>query len=227
MKVDLFITEDGSSSLRVPELDETYHSSHGAIQESKHVFIGAGLVPLLNSKNPIRIFEVGFGTGLNAFLTLIEAQKSGVAVEYLGIEKYPVAEDLVSELNYPELLNEDGDAFLSLHNCQWNIRNQISPEFEIEKLKGSLLEFEEKKSVNLIYFDAFGPDKQPEMWSLDILKKCYEMLEFGGIFVTYSAKGQLKRDLKAIGFKVETLPGPPGKFQMTRAIKLPLENTES
>lgn len=221
MEIDHFITDDGSSSLRVRVLNETYHSSHGAVQESRHVFINSGLLKALSTKTDIKVFEVGFGTGLNAILTLKGIPKS-VKVEYTTIELYPLDESILGDLNYPEKLGVSKETFLKLHHTPWNQVNIISPNFSILKINESLLNFETNTNYDLIYFDAFGPDKQPEMWSIEILRKCYEMLNDNGVFVTYSAKGQLKRDLKALGFQVESLPGPPGKYQMTRATKVTL-----
>lgn len=223
MKIEVKQTEDGSSTLYVPELDETYHSTHGAIQESRHVFIEAGLRQLLEAdspKSPIRVFEVGFGTGLNALLSLIEVNGGNISVEYQSIELYPLQDIVVRQLNYPNVLEDHNDYFLQLHESPWEIKVDITSQFKLLKTKQSFIEFDTPDKFDLLFFDAFGPSKQSDLWTKDILNKCHQMLCPGGILVTYSAKGQLKRDLKDIGFSVETLPGPPGKAQMTRAIKL-------
>lgn len=218
MKVEHFLTEDGSSSLRVPELDETYHSSHGAIQESNHVFIEAGLKAALKHQKVLKIFEVGFGTGLNAFLTL-NSIKPDEIIHYSAIDLYPLGEESYNKLNYASLINRPNNQLLTLHEAPWGLACEIAENFFLNKIHGSFMDYNLDETFNLIYFDAFGPEKQPELWSLAVLKKCFDMLEKGGIFVTYSAKGQVKRDLRDLGFTVESLPGPPGKFQMTRAIK--------
>ena len=218
MKVEHFLTEDGSSSLRVPELDETYHSSHGAIQESNHVFIDAGLKAALKHQKMLKIFEVGFGSGLNAFLTLNSIEPDEI-IHYATIDLNPLGEESYSKLNFASLINRPNNEFLTLHEVPWGVPCEITENFLLNKNQGSFTDYQVDETFNLIYFDAFGPDKQPELWASDVLKKCFDMLESGGIFVTYSAKGQVKRDLRDLGFTVESLPGPPGKFQMTRAIK--------
>ena len=220
-KINLFITEDGSHSLQVPELDETYHSSHGAIQESAHVFIKNGLKHWLieNQKKEVSIFEVGFGTGLNALLTALKAAELDVQVNYQSIELYPLPNEISAQLNYAKQLSCEQQVFQKLHTSRWEERIEISKKFTLHKTKDSFKDFEPNTTYDLIYFDAFAPSKQPEMWSYKIIEKCYPMLNPNGIFVTYSAKGQLKRDLKKAGFSVESLPGPPGKFEMVRAIK--------
>lgn len=219
--LNLIITEDGSHSLRVPELNETYHSSHGAIQESTHVFIKHGLNHWYENhpNKGIKIFEVGFGTGLNAYLSALEAAKQGLHIDYHSIELYPIGANIASQLNYPKLLNDHMPLFNSLHEAAWEESVLINNRFTLRKMNASLLEFTFEDRYDIIYFDAFAPSKQPELWNYPIIEKCYQALNKNGIFVTYSAKGQLKRDLKAAGFTLETLPGPPGKFEMVRAIK--------
>jgi len=219
--VKLFITEDGSHSLQVPELDETYHSSHGAIQESQHVFIKNGLAHWLlkNKKKELNIFEVGLGTGLNTLLTELKAKELDVKVNYQGIELYPLTNDIFSQLNYAKQLDSEQLTFEQLHTSKWEEQVEILSNFSLHKTKDSFKDFEATFTYDLIYFDAFAPSKQPEMWEYEIIEKCYNMLNPNGIFVTYSAKGQLKRDLKQVGFSVESLPGPPGKFEMVRATR--------
>lgn len=219
MKRELKITSDGSYTLYVPELDEHYHSIHGAVQESKHVFIKYGIQTLFKSN--IRVLEIGLGTSLNALLTAIWSENTGVSVDYTGIEAYPLNDEMNKSLNYGEKI-EDKKAnsfFNKIIKSSWEIQNRIHSNFVIQKTQCLVEEFEAHRKYDIIYFDAFGPNTQGELWQFDILKKMHELLEDNGVFVTYCAKGQLKRDLAQLGFKVESLPGPPGKREMTRGIK--------
>ena len=217
------ITEDGSHTLYVPELDETYHSIHGARQESEHVFIQHGLrytVQQLNKKKP-SVLEVGFGTGLNAWLTAMAAQKLICPVSYTTIEAHPLTGEEVQSLNYPALATHQHEAeiFFKIHESAWEDFMEISPFFLLKKVCTTLQEYKHDQCFDICYFDAFAPSKQPEMWHIDMLKKVAGCLRDEGVFVTYCAKGQLKRDLKSLGFEVETLEGPPGKKEMVRAVK--------
>lgn len=223
--IELFITKDGSHSLKIPELDETYHSSHGAIQESTHVFIKHGLNSWMNTnqRKELSIFEVGFGTGLNALLTALKAKELNLKIKYHGIELYPLPNNISSRLNYAVQLSCDSYFFKSLHVSSWEEPINISKNFTLLKTNASFNEFKTDRTYDVIYYDAFAPSKQPEMWEYSMIDKCYHMLKTNGIFVTYSAKGQLKRDLKKAGFTVESLPGPPGKFEMVRATKEKLD----
>jgi tRNA U34 5-methylaminomethyl-2-thiouridine-forming methyltransferase MnmC len=214
MKRTVIQTEDGSSSIRIDELDETYHSKHGAIQEAKHVFIEAGFYQLSDNQNSI--LEIGFGTGLNAFLTAIESGKTKKLINYTGIEAFPVSIEMTKELNYTKTLGNES-LFADLHNSTWEEYNHIHQYFELNKTQIKLEGMTYSKEFDLIYFDAFGHRAQPEMWDINLLEKCKNALKPNGIFVTYAAKGQLKRDLKSLGFEVESIPGPPGKREMTRA----------
>jgi len=215
------ITADGSHTLYVEKLDETYHSTHGAIQEAKHVFINAGLNYI--EKNELNILEVGFGTGLNAFLTLLEAEKKGLKINYTGIEAFPLDEEVIQQLNYKEELRstvkEEGRYNL-LHSVEWESEQKITEPFQLHKIKIELATYTPKEHFDIIYFDAFGPRVQPDMWTEAIFEKMYNCLTKNGILVTYCAKGSVKRGLKTVGFELESLPGPPGKREMTRAIKL-------
>ena len=220
-KREFKITADGSHTLYVAALDETYHSTHGAIQEAVHVFINAGLnyfdQPQLN------VLEIGFGTGLNAFLTLLEVQKKNIEVNYTGIEAFPLEENIVTELNYVAELNstiEEKQLFSELHKVEWESYQKITSNFRLNKTKVTLAEFKAVEQFDVIYFDAFGPRVQPEMWTEAVFEKMYNCLAANGILVTYCAKGSVKRGLKAVGFEVESLPGPPGKREMTRALKV-------
>jgi tRNA U34 5-methylaminomethyl-2-thiouridine-forming methyltransferase MnmC len=221
--LNLIKTADGSNSLLNSELDETYHSRHGAIQESLHVFIKNGVHYWLdkNQIKEISILEVGFGTGLNALLALQESIKQKIKIHYVTTEAFPVPIELVDQLNYSQQLDfESADKyFKDLHQCEWNTPVTITPNFFLEKCKGKIQEMELGKSVyDVVFFDAFAPAKQPEMWELTVLEKTVRSLKSNGIFVTYCAQGQLKRNLKFLGMKVESLPGPPGKREMVRAI---------
>ena len=217
----IITTADGSHSLFNEELNETYHSVHGAIQESVHVFIKSGLQYVLEKSSPlpISIFEVGFGTGLNALLTLQYLRGHPQAVNYTAIEHSPLGEEIWSKLNYASLLNL-GAEYKGLHYSEWGRPHDLTSNFNLLKLNNSLQQVElSKESLDLVYYDAFAPSKQPELWSTDVLGKFFEALKPGGVLVTYCAKGQLKRDLNALGLVVETLPGPPGKKEMVRAVK--------
>ncbi len=220
MERKIIITEDGSHSLYIPEMDENYHSVHGAIQESVHVFIKAGLRNC--DKENINILEIGFGTGLNALLTLQEAIGSEKKIHYTGIEKYPLEKKEYEMLNYSEILGgEMTQYFLKMHESDWDVDIDISNNFALRKIKTDLTtyNFEKEACFDLVYFDAFAPNKQPGMWNTDIYSKIFETCTQGAIFVTYCAKGIVRRELQSVGFKVERMEGPPGKFEMIRAIK--------
>jgi tRNA U34 5-methylaminomethyl-2-thiouridine-forming methyltransferase MnmC len=214
----LILTSDGSHTIYIPELNEHYHSIHGAISESRHVFLEAGY--RFSRVNPLRIFEAGFGTGLNALLTAIECGNDKRTVSYTSVEKYPLGTGIINSINHGILAGNEGiELYRKIHSAPWNRMTEISPFFSLEKLEGDLTELVFTGSYDIIYFDAFGPDKQPEMWSPAVFGKMGDLTVQGGVFVTYSAKGSVKRNLKACGFSVEMLPGPPGKRQITRAIK--------
>lgn len=211
---------DGSNSIEIPELDVTYYSVHGAIQESRHVFIEAGLNYVLsNAKSTsISIFEMGFGTGLNAFLTAIEVGKKNIRIRYTAVEKFPITIAETKSLNYPEVL-EDGDLFHNIHDSKWNEPIAMNEHFILEKIWTDLLNFLASQHFNLIYYDAFAPNAQTELWTKEIFEKLFSMLEPGGILVTYCSKGDVRRAMIAAGFTVKKLPGPPGKREMLRAVK--------
>ena len=220
MERRITLTEDGSHTLYLPGMDEHYHSTHGAIQESTHVFINTGLKPI--NKTQLTIFEVGFGTGLNAWLTLKACKQLNKTVNYFTIEKYPLNQNEYRILNYGKLNEEDDfHTFLSLHKCDWGKISQITTAFNLYKFKADIktFEFDNLPDFNLVYFDAFAPNKQEDVWSFEIFKKLYEQCAVNGVLVTYCAKGAVRRTLQEVGFKVERLPGPPGKREMLRAIK--------
>lgn len=221
MKREFLTTGDGSVTIRIPEWDEQYHSKHGAIAEAEHVFIAMGLHHLLDSVDykEINVMEVGFGTGLNAFLTFLDSGNLGVTINYTGIEAYPVTISEIEKLNYPELLNASESDFLKFHESPWEISSEINSKFALLKRKQLFSEIEDIDQYHLIYFDAFGARVQPELWTEAIFKKMYDALKPGGILVTYSSKGSVRRAMLEVGFEVERLPGPPGKRQMLRAVK--------
>lgn len=220
MSIEIITTEDGSHSLFNSVLNETYHSVHGAIQESKHVFIKAGLEHRLRQSNPaqIHILEVGFGTGLNALLTLQHAIGLKNKFYYTTLETFPLPETIWSKLNYSDSITNN--YFEKLHASPWEKWQLIAENVELLKMNSSL-EIAQlvPNHYDLIFFDAFAPSKQPEMWQLSQLEKIVKSMKAGAIYVTYCAKGQLKRDLKSLGLHVESLPGPPGKMEMVRGSK--------
>ena len=222
--IEIITTSDGSHSLRNTRLNETYHSIHGAIQESIHVFINNGLVFFENNNHPseIRILEVGFGTGLNALLTLKHALVSKLPFHYTTLEADPIPEEMIQQLNYPEILDFAGSAslFQKLHAASWTQEDAILNNFVLKKQLGKLQDLDlGDAQFDLVYFDAFAPVKQPELWEIEMLRKVEQSMKPGGVFVTYCAKGQLKRDLRSLGLVVDTLPGAPGKKEMVRALK--------
>ena len=221
--IKIIKTEDGSHSLLNDSLNETYHSTHGAIQESIHVFIRNGLQFFANKKSEIKVFEVGFGTGLNAFLAIQFSIEHKIKVDYTSIETFPIHWSLASQLNYADLISfENGKTlFEKIHQCEWNKEIQINEFFSLTKLHQTIQSTILKdENFDVVFFDAFAPSKQPELWELSVLEKTIHSLKSNGVFVTYCAQGQLKRNLKQLGMKVESLPGPPGKREMVRAIKL-------
>jgi len=221
MSLKVIKTSDGSDSILNVDLNETYHSVHGAIQESEHVFINAGLQHFLakNSLQEFNILEIGFGTGLNAALTGLALGRTSSHVSYTSLEAFPLKEDIWRTLNHGSKL-QAAEFFKKLHEAPWETPSKLSPSFTLLKKEITLQQAVlPANGYHLIYFDAFAPSKQPEMWTFEMLKKITFSLHPTGIFVTYCAKGQLKRDLKQLGLNVETLPGPPGKMEMVRAIK--------
>jgi len=215
----IIVTEDNSKTLLIPSINETYHSTHGAFNEAIHVFIDAGLKELKTNK--IRVFEMGFGTGLNALVTLDYAIQNKIDIEFTSIEKYPLQAETVQALEYPSKVNPALSAYFDkMHASEWNKLTEIHPRFSLKKIEGGVETLAtENNYYDVVYFDAFGPRVQPELWSVDVLKKMYDHLKQNGILVTYCAQGQFKRNLKAAGFEMENLPGPPGKREMTRGIK--------
>lgn len=221
MKRTLLKTGDGSYTLHIPEWDEQYHSKHGAIAEALHVFIKEGLYHWFseNKSEEISILEIGFGTGLNAFLTFLETEKNSFNVDYTGIEAYPLKVGEIEKLNYTSLLNAAEEKFLQLHQIPWEGKSTISKTFQLTKQQKFFSEIEIENSFNLIYFDAFGIRVQPELWTEAIFQKMFIALKPKGVLVTYAANGNARRAMQAVGFKVERLAGPPGKKEMLRGTK--------
>jgi tRNA U34 5-methylaminomethyl-2-thiouridine-forming methyltransferase MnmC len=219
--VKIIQTGDGSSSLLNTALNETYHSLHGALRESLHVFIRHGLEYFVQftAANRVRIFEVGFGTGLNALLAAQFSAANNLDIHYTSIEAFPLDREIWAALNYADNL-ESQELFSRLHEATWNKETQITNRFSLTKLHGSLLQTVlPRQSYDVIFFDAFAPSKQAEMWEMAVLTNVVEAMAAPGVFVTYCARGQLKRDLKALQLTVETLAGPPGKKEMVCAQK--------
>ena len=215
MKKELIITKDGSHSLFVPDLNETYHSVHGSISEAIHVFINSGL--LSHPKKKINILEIGFGTGLNTLLTLENIKNR--KIHYTSLEPYPISSEIYNKLNFHTVTNSNSETFLKLHTSDWEEKVFISENFTLYKTQKKIQNFISEKKFDIIYFDAFSPEKQTEMWTTEVFEKCFDLLNKDGFLVTYCAKGIFRRTLKSVGFEVISLDGPPGKRQMTRANK--------
>jgi len=221
-KLEIRRTLDGSDTLFVPELNEHYHSVFGALQESTHVFIKNGFLDVDTGNDPVSVLEVGFGTGLNALLTNLTAKTQGREVHYAAIEKYPLEKEAWSLLNYPLLLQEQDAAeeFRKIHEVAWEEPQKIHKRFTLTKIQQDIRSFSPpKKKFHIVYFDAFGPDVQPDLWSEEVFQHMYHLLMPGGILITYSCKGKVKRNLKIAGFTIEKLPAPPGKREILRARK--------
>ena len=215
---ELIITSDGSHTIYVPELNEHYHSIHGAVQESVLVYIENGF--RYCKANPLNILEVGFGTGLNTFLTATYNQKDKRKIYYTSLEKYPLGISVINTLNHWSFGGPGGKhIYEKIHNSAWGSFQLITSDFSLKKIDCNIITDQIEGKYDLVYFDAFGPDKQPDIWTPVVFKKIAEITSPGGIFVTYSAKGDVKRLLKANGFKIEMLKGPPGKREMIRAIR--------
>jgi len=223
MKDELFLTSDGSHSIQSSRYGVSYHSRFGAVQESRHVFIESGLRYKALQQKELSVLEMGLGTGLNALLTLLEAQQNGLRIHYTAVEAYPISPENARLLNFIEVLQipECKDPFLQMHDGPWGKPLPLHDAFVFTKFNCLFEEFDTEARFDAIYFDAFAPNTQPELWEIPLFEKMYELLNPGGILTTYSAKGSVKRNLKAVGFSIEKLPGPPGKREMTRAHKSP------
>lgn len=215
-------TGDGSDTLFVEEISEQYHSLHGAIAESEHVFIRNGYLQVVQ-KGRLDVLEIGFGTGLNCLLTALKAGKTACHTRYYSVEKFPLEPGIVSQLNYPQLTGTEGEAlFRKIHSAPWGEEVALTPFFSLYKVwddftKSAFLEIPE---CQVVYYDAFGPDKQPEMWTPELFRKVAGKMSPGGVLVTYCAKGAVRRNLNDAGFLMERLPGPKGKREMLRGIKM-------
>lgn len=222
----VYTTNDGSHTLYVPGMDETYHSRNGAVEESLYVFIAKGLQAFVAAnpeKKTVHVFEVGFGTGLNAILTFIEAKKLNIDIVYHSIEAFPLAIDLIKQLNYTDGLNTHEQAiFTQMHTADWNIPVAIEGQFTLVKHHAKLEDFSFAALQNyfdVIYMDAFAPNKQAELWDIAIFEQLYKALAMQGLLVTYTSKGDVKRAMQQVGLTVEKLDGPPRKRHMLRGVK--------
>lgn len=217
VKREIIRTADGSTTIRLADWDECYHSKHGAIQEAYHVFIKNGLSLFVGK--PVSVLEIGFGTGLNAFITFLESNHYG-PIDYVGAEAYPVAAEEAGLMNYAGALRPDaGQVFNRMHESEWEKEIPLSENFTLAKRQQFFHEISDEGRFDLIYFDAFGFRVQPELWSAEIFRLMHRALKPKGVLVTYAARGIIKRNLQEAGFRVEKLPGPPGKREMMRAFK--------
>lgn len=217
------VTEDGSNTLVHPKFNAHYHSVFGAIQESNHVFIDSGLrfqLPNLQD-NRCRILEVGFGSGLNAFNTLISSEELSLNIDYVGVEQYPISLETVSQLNFPTAFRREDlqSTFNKMHDVEWEKPVTISENFTLEKRQQDIFNLKDENDYDLIFYDAFGPGAQPELWTAPIFEILYKSLKDQGVLVTYCAQGAARRAMQSVGFTVQRCPGPPSKRHMLRAVK--------
>jgi tRNA U34 5-methylaminomethyl-2-thiouridine-forming methyltransferase MnmC len=218
LKREIIKTNDGSTTIHLPEWDESYHSKHGAIQEAYHVFIKNGLS--LFEGQSIAVLEIGFGTGLNCFITYLESKKNNQTIDYVGVEAYPVTLDEAMMMNYANEINaNENNLFRQLHECHWDHENVLSDTFTLTKRKQFFQDIKDVAAYDLIYFDAFGFRVQPELWSEDIFAAMFKALKPNGVLVTYACRTSIKKAMFSAGFSVEKLPGAPGKREMLRATK--------
>ncbi|MEJ6792162.1 MAG: tRNA (5-methylaminomethyl-2-thiouridine)(34)-methyltransferase MnmD [Lacinutrix sp.] len=223
MKREIITTNDGSKTIHIPEWNEQYHSTHGAIQEAKHVYLKHGLAFFCASESyakqsEISILEIGFGTGLNAFLTAIEAKELNLNCNYVGVEGFPVSTEELDALNYTEALKFEA-LFKAIHKGKWEEYATISKNFQLKKQQKQFSEITDINKFNVIYFDAFGPRVQPELWTEVVFKSMYKSMKQGGVLVTYCAQGHARRAMISVGFTISRVEGPPGKRHMLRAVK--------
>ncbi|AUC80676.1 tRNA (5-methylaminomethyl-2-thiouridine)(34)-methyltransferase MnmD [Lacinutrix sp. Bg11-31] len=224
MERKIIITDDGSTTIHIPEWNEQYHSTHGAIQEAKHVYLEHGLAYFCASEgymkqSQISILEIGFGTGLNAFLTAIKAKELNLNCNYVGVEGFPISKEELKALNYSEVLKHE-NTFNAIHDSEWESSFTISENFNLKKQQKQFSGITDKNKFDIVYFDAFGPRVQPELWTEAIFKSMYEAMKPNGVLVTYCAQGHARRAMISVGFTVEKVKGPPGKRHMLRAVKL-------
>ncbi|MBC7525606.1 MAG: tRNA (5-methylaminomethyl-2-thiouridine)(34)-methyltransferase MnmD [Flavobacterium sp.] len=219
MQREIKITSDGSTTIYLPDLNESYHSKHGALQEANHVFIKNGLD--LFTQDRIAILEIGFGTGLNALVTFVEAEKKSKHIDYTGVEAFPVLQEEAFRMNYVNQINSPNldSIFKKIHKCDWEEKNQLTQNFSLIKLEKKFEDINDFEKFDLIYFDAFGYNAQPNLWSEFIFKKMFNALKKNGVLVTYACRTSIKNAMLSSGFSVEKLPGAPGKREMLRAQK--------
>jgi tRNA U34 5-methylaminomethyl-2-thiouridine-forming methyltransferase MnmC len=217
MKREIIQTLDGSTTIHLPEINESYHSKHGAVQEAYHVFIKNGLS--LFQSEPVSVLEIGFGTGLNAFITYLESKKKQQSITYVGVEAYPVSFEEAMQMNYGKELHSDNEIFTKMHSCDWEVKQSFSDTFSLLKRKQLFQDISDENAFDLIYFDAFGYRVQPELWSFEIFQKMFFALKSGGTLVTYACRTSIKNAMKEAGFSVEKLTGAPGKREMLRGRK--------
>lgn len=223
MKRSIITTADGSKTIQIEDWNEQYHSIHGALQEAKHVYIENGLHEFLQrqpNQKHINILEIGFGTGLNAMLSATDELALQKSILYHSIEAYPVSSDELQALNYSSLLTLKSEIFDQLHSASWNKESQITKHFVLKKRQELFADIKDVNTFDIVYFDAFSPRVQPDLWIPSIFKMMYTAMRFGGILVTYSAKGSVRRAMQEVGFEVKRLAGPPGKREMLRATKI-------
>ena len=223
MKRSIITTADGSKTIQIEDWNEQYHSIHGALQEAKHVYIENGLHEFLQrqpNQKHINILEIGFGTGLNAMLSATDELALQKSILYHSIEAYPVSSDELQALNYSSLLTLKSEIFDQLHSASWNKESQITKHFVLKKRQEFFADLKDANTFDIVYFDAFSPRVQPDLWIPSIFKMMYTAMRFGGILVTYSAKGSVRRAMQEVGFEVKRLAGPPGKREMLRATKI-------
>lgn len=221
MNPEILITADNSATVFIPALNATYHSRHGAVQESRHIFIEAGLkYTLSTTTEKLKLLEIGFGTGLNAILTLLHSQIVGRCIHYTAFEKFPLSAEIYTKLDYSDFLGEGcGKLLQKIHQNPWNTNEKITTDFELEKIHADVCATDFPAGIHLVYFDAFAPSATPKLWEKPVFEKLFACMFPGAALVTFCAKGEVKRTLKQCGFRVESLPGPPGKREMTRAVK--------
>jgi len=218
LKREIITTKDGSTSLFIPEWNETYHSKNGAIQEAYHVFIKNGL-SIFKGKS-VSILEIGFGTGLNAFITSLEAERNNLLIDYTAVEAFPLTVEEIDAMNFASKIDSNKtNIFSTIHQLNWELKNQVNDNFYLTKRKQFFQDINDKDCFDIIYFDAFSFDVQPELWSETIFKKMHTALKSNGILVTYACRTVIKQAMISAGFRVEKLPGAPGKREMLRAYK--------
>ncbi len=218
MDLEIIETKDGSHTLFSAQFDEIYHSRNGALAESTHIFIKSGLDACIGPE--VNVFEVGFGTGLNALLSWIYAESKQIRINYHSIELFPVSEELISRINYPDIVGHK-EKFQQLHEAGWDQTICLSPHFSLHKIKLSVLDLQfASSSINVVFFDAFSPEKQPELWTADVFARMYDMLVPQGILVTYCSKSYVRRNMQQVGFEITKLQGPHGKRDMVRATRI-------